>query len=92
MAAGHNVTWHLKHGPWWAVQWCRDGWYSLGIHLETKTRTTWRGPDHEPVPYGPYVDLHVGWLILSVGRNPAYAGELEASTSVSRGGIRSGGS
>jgi len=90
MDAGHNVTWHLKHGSWWMVQWCRDGWYSLGIHVETKTRIALTGGMRRP--YGPYVDLHFLWFIVSLGRRPAYAGELECSTSVSRGGIRAGGS
>jgi hypothetical protein len=39
------------------------------------------------VRYGPYVDLHVGPVIASVGRNPIYAGEIDLLQSYSRGGL-----
>jgi hypothetical protein len=37
--------------------------------------------------YGPYVDFHVGFVILSVGRNPVYSGEYDLVNSPSRGGM-----
>lgn len=80
-------TWHLHTGTWWMVQWCFDGWISFGIHIDFRTRTAAKAG----IKYGPYVDLHLGCLIVSVGRNPKYSGELDCSSSVGRGGIRGDG-
>lgn len=74
--------WNLRHGRWWLLQWSLNWWLSLGIHLDLKQRKDCRGR-----PYGPYVDLHLGCVILSIGRNPAYSGELERVISTSRGGL-----
>lgn len=74
--------WHLKHGSWWMVQWAFDGWVSLGIHLDWRRRVTGKG-----VRYGPYVDFHLVVAIVSFGVNPAYAGDLDAMASFSRGGL-----
>ena len=71
------MLWHLHHGSWWMIQWSFDGWFSLGIHIEPRKLPR----------YGPYVDLHLGCCIVSVGRNPAYSGEFQRSVSVSRGGL-----
>lgn len=76
-------AWHIYYGPWWMVQWSLDGWFSLGIHVDFKTRHMAHG-----LKYGPYVDLHIGCAILSIGRNPVYSGDLERAISVSRGGIK----
>jgi len=67
------------------VQAALNGWFSLGIHVDPRRRQTASG--HH---YGPYIDLHLGILILSFGVNPVYSGEIEASCSVSRGGWRAG--
>lgn len=75
--------WHLRCGSWWMAQACFDGWLSLGVHLDLRRRRTADGRR-----YGPYIDLHLGCLILSFGVNPAYSGEIEAASSVSRGGLR----
>lgn len=75
--------WHLRHGSWWMLQWAFDGWLSLGVHFDFRTRHLDDGQ-----VYGPYVDVHLGCLIVSVGRNPAYSGSIEHLTSVGRGGLR----
>lgn len=77
------MIWHVRHGRWWALQWCWDWWFSLGIHVDLRHRHRSDG-----LVYGPYVDLHLGFAVLSLGNNPIYAGDIEASCSVSRGGIR----
>lgn len=74
--------WHLRHGSWWMVQWCLDGWLSLGIHVDFKRRVTGDG-----ARYGPYVDVHLGVVVVSVGVNPKMSGDLESGVSVSRGGV-----
>lgn len=70
--------WYVYYGSWWALQflWPPD-WFSLGIHLDLRRRGR----------YGPYVDLHIGFWILSLGFHPIYAGEFDRSVSISRGGI-----
>jgi hypothetical protein len=77
-------AWNLRHGRWWMVQWAFDGWLSFGIHIDFRTRVN----SLCECRYGPYVDLHLGCCIVSIGRNPVYTGDLESSTSVSRGGRR----
>lgn len=76
------AAWHLRHGRWWMVQWTLDYWFSLGVHLDLKPRRCARTGER----YAPYVDLHLGCLILSFGVNPVRSGELESVISVSRGG------
>ncbi len=62
------------------VQACFGGWFSLGLHVEPRRRLGYQGA------YGPYVDLHLGCFVLSLGVNPVWSGEIEAHVSVSRGG------
>jgi hypothetical protein len=62
------------------VQWAWDGWFSLGIHIDFRHRKRGDG-----LAYGPYVDFHFGWVIVSLGLNPVYAGEIELKTSVAIG-------
>jgi len=76
------MTWNMRYGGWWAVQWNFDWWFSLGMHFDFKKRKTAEG-----IEYGPYVDLHLGLFIISFGRNPIYSGEVEKLISVSRGGL-----
>ena len=57
--------WNSRHGSWWAIHWQVDGWASLGLHVDLKRRITAEGER-----YGPYVDLHLGPVIASVGVNP----------------------
>lgn len=74
-------SWHRHNGDWWMVQWAVDGWLSFGIHLEFRHRTRGDG-----LTYGPYVDVHLGVVILSFGWHPLYAGDLDLhkSTAISR--------
>lgn len=71
----------MRYGAWWAAQW-QPG-ISLGVHVELRTRVTNSG-----VRFGPYIDVHVGPLVLSIGRNPIYAGEVDLLQSYSRGGLK----
>lgn len=63
------------------IQWAFDGWLSFGVHLDFRYR------ENEQRSYGPYIDLHMGLLILSLGYHPVYSGELDLRSSVSRGGL-----
>ncbi len=65
------------------VQACWDGWISLGIHIDWRSRRTASGQR-----YGPYVDMHLLCVIVSIGVNPVYSGEIDTVSSVSRGGLR----
>lgn len=73
--------WGIRYGRWWAIQWVLDGWLSLGLHLDLRRRA------HPAGSYGPYLDLHLGVVTLSVGNNPAYSGDLERALGASRGGL-----
>lgn len=70
------ATWHAHHGKWWAVQWCFDRWLSLGVHVDWSRRLTAK----ERIPYGPYLDVHLGVLIVSVGVNPIYSTDVDSMT------------
>jgi hypothetical protein len=73
----------MRWGAWWAVQTAASiGPFSLGVHVELRARHTNAG-----VRYGPYLDLHLPFCVVSVGRNPIYAGEVDLLQSYSRGGI-----
>jgi hypothetical protein len=72
--------WRCWYGRWWMVQLVLDGWVSLGVHLDFKHRRYSAGT------YGPYVDLHLGVLILSLGWHPYLSTDLERCASYSRGG------
>lgn len=73
----------MTYGPLWALQWGLDRLLSIGLHIEPRSRRTNAG-----TRYGPYLDLHLPGLVLSVGINPILAGELDLIRSYSRGGIR----
>lgn len=70
------ARWYIKHGSWWMVQWSFDWWFSLGIHIDLRRRDR----------YGPYVDVHAGPCILSVGRHPIYTDREESRLTFGRGG------
>lgn len=59
--------WGVRHGSWWLFQWSLDGTLSLGAHFDPCRRMSDAGR------YGPYVDLHLGLAVLSLGRRPARA-------------------
>lgn len=73
--------WGVRYGNWWMIQWVLDGWFSVGVHVDIKTRITNSG-----AKYGPYIDLYLGVVTLSIGRNPSISSDLERSLSISRGG------
>ena len=75
--------WYIYYGSWWALQflWPPD-WFSLGIHIDPRYRV--RG---DKKTFGPYIDLHLGFWILSLGNHPIYSSEFDQSVSVSRGGV-----
>lgn len=73
----------MRFGSWWAVQWALDRPFAVGVHLEPRTLTN----STQGVRFGPYVDVHLPFLILSVGRNPIYSGEVELLVGYSRGGV-----
>lgn len=73
--------WRCRYGSWWMVQIVLDGWVSFGIHLDFKHRKDAWGNT-----FGPYVDLHLAVMILSLGWHPAYSTDLQRVISVSRGG------
>ncbi len=65
-------------GPRWLRGLPFDGWIDFGgVHVDFRHR---RGPAGKT--YGPYIDLHLGVLILSLGWHPVYAGDLDLRTSV----------
>lgn len=74
--------WYLSHGRWWMVQACFDCWFSLGIHIDLKRRTEALTGKR----FGPYLDLHLGWVIISLGFNPVYSGRWHQFVSIGRGG------
>ena len=76
------ATWGIRYGRCWAIQWRLDGCLSLGIHLEPRRR-----PHVLVGSYGPYLDLHLGLITVSIGNRPAYSGDLERALSISRGGL-----
>ena len=78
------ASWYQHYGPWWMIQWAVDGWCSLGIHIDFRTRTS----STTGLKYGPYIDLHLLFFIVSLGRNPVHSGEIDLHNSVSRGGMR----
>jgi hypothetical protein len=74
----------MRWGRWWAIQAAGSiGPVNLGIHGELRVRSTNAG-----TRYGPYLDVHLPFCVVSVGRNPIYAGEIDLLQSYSRGGLR----
>jgi hypothetical protein len=77
-----RMIWGVRYGRWWMIQWVLDGWFSLGVHVDLKHRSR-----NDGLTFGPYIDLHLGVVVVSVGNNPAYSTDLERCLSVSRGGL-----
>jgi hypothetical protein len=73
--------WGTSHNRWFAVQWSWEYALSLGVHLEWRTRRNSAGER-----YGPYLDVHVPFGIVSVGRRPFYSKDWE-SFIAGRGGV-----
>jgi len=78
------TAWHIKSGRWWMLQYSWNWWLSLGIHVDLRHHPT-DTPELRPA-YGPYVDLHVGPAILSLGNRPVYTAVEEAQLTTCRGG------
>lgn len=74
------TKWRCRYGSWWMIQVLWDGWISLGIHVDLKQRRALAGT------FGPYIDLHLGIVILSIGWHPYLSSNLERVASYSRGG------
>jgi len=66
----HTRRWGVRYGAWWMLQYSLDGTFSFGIHVDPRRRFSDTGP------YGPYVDLHLGVGVLSLGYHPARANGL----------------
>ena len=63
------AQWNVIHNKYISLQYCFDGWISVGIHIDFKRRFT----GANKIPYGPYIDIHFLWFILSLGYNPYYS-------------------
>lgn len=75
------ARWNIRYGKYWMVQWCFNGWVSLGVHIDFNCRTAEKTKER----YGPYVDFHVGPAIFSLGLRPYYSTVMAANL-VGRGG------
>jgi len=58
------------------IQWSLDGTFSLGIHVDPLTRQAAEGS------YGPYIDLHLGPVVISLGNRPDRAGDYARLSSI----------
>lgn len=65
-----GARWGVRYGRWWMIQWSLDGSASLGIHVDPRARIAERGR------FGPYLDLHLGPIVVSLGYHPARANGL----------------
>lgn len=72
------LRWHRMLGPrvwlawgrWWAVQFWPSLYFSLGVHVD---------------PRRPIIDLHLGWLIVSVGNEAHITGQSDRHRQSCRG-------
>lgn len=58
-----------------------SGWLSFGVHIDLMRR------HQQDVGYGPYIDFHLGMIILSLGRNPKYSSAYHRVANFARGGV-----
>ena len=72
---------YIHFGKWWAVQVVPVHALSLGIHVEPRVGLT-----GDATVYGPYIDLHLGPAIISLGRHPVFTPPDELDRHYSRGG------
>jgi hypothetical protein len=68
------------------IQYCFNGWMSLGVHVDLCRRYTGRGR----LPYGPYLDFHIACFIFSIGYHPIRSTDYPFRASVGRGGVTTG--
>lgn len=71
----------IKFGSWWAIQYDGNRPIALGFHVELR-----RMPARPNMTYGPYIDIHVPYLIISIGRHPIYTYPDDMIRTYSRGG------
>lgn len=71
--------WYAWWGPEWAIQIDFARPFAFGFHVEPRTQRTAEG-----VTFGPYADLHLPFVVLSVGRNPIHAGDLDRALSYAK--------
>ena len=57
----HRKIW-LWHGSWWAVQLYVAPYLSAGLHIDLLR---------------PYLDVHAGWLIVSIGSRPVITNAVD---------------
>lgn len=81
-----QTGWNVRYGVFWMIQWQVSWWASLGIHIDPKRRKVSSGP-YEGWTYGPYVDFHCLFFVLSLGWHPYLSGELQSVSGVARGGV-----
>jgi len=84
--AGNLTGWNVRYGEFWMAQWQLSWWVSVGVHVDLKRRRV-AGGAFSGATYGPYLDVHLGALILSLGWRPYLTGELRNSSGIARGGI-----
>lgn len=68
----HRKVW-IWWGRWWAAQLMINTYFSLGVHIEFRR---------------PYIDVHVGWFIFSIGNRPERSDLIEQVRWTSRGFLR----
>lgn len=77
--------WNIRYGACWMLQWQLNGWLSFGAHLDLIQRRASSGR-FAGLKYGPYLDLHLGVVIVSLGWRPYLSGELVNESGIARGG------
>jgi hypothetical protein len=65
----HRKVW-LWHGDWWAVQLYANKYVSVGLHIDFAR---------------PYVDLHLAWIIASIGSRPVITNAVDRLRHTCRG-------
>ena len=66
------------------IQACPDGWFSLGIHIDPRRRFAANAKEW----FGPYIDIHLACVIVSLGFNPVRSGVIEGHIGIGRGGYQ----
>lgn len=77
--------WNIRYGVIWMIQWQLNGWLSCGVHIDPVSRRV-AGGRFAGLRYGPYIDLHLGIVIVSLGWRPYLSGELVNESGIARGG------
>lgn len=78
--------WNIRYGTCWMLQWQANWWLSFGVHLDPKQRRV-AGGRFAGLHYGPYIDVHLGFVIVSLGWRPYLSGELVNESGIARGGF-----